>query len=115
MPVEYHISQFFLPGLAAAPRGKSLVQVDIVCAQFKGAHDAALGDADESVESLGRLYTALQVELPHNPEKTACLKKLHEAIFYDKMAELGMIPRLRLLLEARDCAVRALVAKPVGA
>ena len=55
--------------------------------------------------------------LPDNPEKDMCLKKMHLALNpgldlaaqYCEHAERELV--LRALLEAKDCAVRAMVAK----
>jgi hypothetical protein len=54
----------------------------------------------------------MERELPANSQRAACVGKLHEAgDAVCEMHDLGDV--LQLLLEAKDCAVRAVLYKPV--
>lgn len=112
MNTALHISQFFTYKHLTDERLRSM------SARFCGAHDAVVRDTPESAAyALRALNTSLINDLPDNPEKAMCLRKLHVALNpgldlaaqYNVAIEQEVV--LRALLEAKDCAVRALVAK----
>jgi phage terminase large subunit-like protein len=59
-----------------------------------------------------KLRERMERELPANSQRGVCAMKLHEA--EDAVVELyDLGDVLQLLLEAKDCAVRAKLCKPV--
>lgn len=108
-----HISQFFAYEHLREP-------LRSMSARFAMAHDAVLSAPDRGQDAVKQLRATLDVVLPKNPESVACFRKMHVACNpgldmaaqYDDQAERDLI--LRMLLEAKDCAVRALLAKDVA-
>lgn len=111
--MTHHISQFFAFDHLREP-------LRSMSARFATAHDAVVSDPDCGRDAVKRLAESL-TDLPDNPEKVMCLRKMHVALnpgidlaaqyFADAERELV----LRMLLEAKDCAVRAVFAKGVEA
>lgn len=105
-----HISQFFAYEHLREP-------LRAMSARFAMAHDAVLSKPDRGAEALKQLRSTLEIVLPKNPESDVCLRKVHVACNpgldfaaqYDEQIERDLV--LRMLLEAKDCAVRALLAK----
>ena len=108
-PTE-HISQFFAYEHLREP-------LRSMSARFAMAHDAVLSEPDIGRRAVKELRETLDVVLPKNPESNVCFQKMHVACNpgldlaaqYFEDAERQLV--LRLLLEAKDCAVRALLAK----
>lgn len=86
--------------------------------RFCAAADAVYADADCGRAAVKKLHESLS-DLPDNPETAMCQRKMHVALNpgidmaaqYFESAERELV--LRMLLEAKDCAVRSLLAKPV--
>ena len=104
-----HISQFFSHTHLKEP-------LQGVSKLFTEAHDAVLQDVDSGQAKVRRLKENLELVLPNNPEKLWCMRKMHVACNpgidmaaqYSVEHEVELV--LRMLLEAKDCAVRAVVA-----
>lgn len=91
-----------------------------VSARFAAAADAVYADSDCGRAAVKELHAWLLNDSgrPSNPETAMCMRKMHVALNpgldmaaqYSDDAERELV--LRMLLEAKDCAVRALIAKP---
>lgn len=109
MSKPLHISQFFTYAHLTREDLRDLSK------RFADVHDnliASLGVASEvGPQALADYVLA---DLPANPEKFACLNKLRwtRDHFATSRGRMRMEEGLRLLLEAKDCAVRALLAGP---
>lgn len=111
-----HIRQFFTFDHLHEPARS-------VSARFCAAADAVYGSSDCGRSAVKELYGWLLNDSgrPSNPETEMCMRKMHVALNpgidmaaqYCDDAERELV--LRMLLEAKDCAVRAVLAKPVDA
>lgn len=107
----HHVSQFFAYHHLPEP-------LRSMSAKFARTHDAVFYP-NNGRDALARLKGELEESLPLNPERDRCLIKMHVACNpgldmaaqYCVKAERELI--LRMLLEAKDCAVRALIARDV--
>lgn len=90
-----------------------------VSARFAAAADAVFADSDCGRSAVKELHAWLLNDLGRlsNLETVMCMRKMHIALNpgldmaaqYDDDAERELV--LRMLLEAKDCAVRAMVAE----
>ena len=111
--MTHHISQFFAFDHLREPL-RSMSE------RFSVAHDAVVSEPDCGRDAVKRLAQSLD-DLPPNPERAMCMRKMHVALNpgldlaaqYSVDAERELV--LRMLLEAKDCAVRAVFAKGVEA
>jgi hypothetical protein len=117
--MAHHISQFFAFAHLPEP-------LRSMSALFSAAHDELVADPVNGHATITLLKGELLSDLPNNPETFACFYKLDFArsVGADLAGqyanadpvdrERALDPALRALLEAKDCAVRALLAKDVG-
>lgn len=101
-PAKLHISQFFTYDHLREP-------LRSVSEKFSRHHDLVVVGQSATAywEAINALAAWCTAELPANPERDWCEAKLMAAYGED---DTDM--RLRWLLEAKDCAVRATLAGP---